>query len=81
LAILAKKLGSWRGKMAANEESSISYKLSIVSLEKQMAIFDKFMKFWDPKLHKWDSFIEELHEAEFASEEEGRRSKRENADH
>jgi hypothetical protein len=52
LAILAKKLGSWRGKMAANEESSISYKLSI---EKKMAVFDKFMKFSDLKLHKWDS--------------------------
>jgi hypothetical protein len=55
LAILAKKLGSWRGKMAANEESSISYKLSIISLEKKMAVFDKFMKFSDLKLHKWDS--------------------------
>jgi hypothetical protein len=25
---------------------------------------------WEPKLRKWDSFIEELHEAHFASDEE-----------
>jgi hypothetical protein len=28
------------------------------------------VKSWEPKLRKWDSFIEELHEAHFASDEE-----------
>jgi hypothetical protein len=29
------------------------------------------MKLWKPKLHKWKSFIEELHKAYFAFDEEG----------
>jgi hypothetical protein len=29
------------------------------------------MKTWELKLQRWDSFIEELHEAEFASDDNG----------
>jgi hypothetical protein len=35
-----------------------------------MDTFEKFMNWWNPKLNRWDSFIEELHEAEFASRDE-----------
>ena len=42
----------------------------IAILERQLDVYGTFMKTWEPKLQKWDSFIEELHKAEFASEDD-----------
>ena len=33
-------------------------------------MYKEFVKLWGPKLQRWDSFIEELHNSEFASKEE-----------
>jgi hypothetical protein len=69
LALLAENSGGWKRKSEIAAESSHSYKLIIDSLERRLQASEKFIKFWEPKLVKWDSLIEELHNAEFAPED------------
>jgi hypothetical protein len=70
LALLAEKSTRKKGKREANLASSATYKQDIAALERRLDSFDEFVKLWGPKLQRWDSFIEELHDAEFAKEEE-----------
>jgi hypothetical protein len=70
LALLAEKSTVKKGKREANAASSAMYKQDIAALERRLDSVDEFVKLWGPKLHRWDSFIEELHDAEFAKEED-----------
>ena len=42
----------------------------IAILERRLHVVKEFNKIWRLKLLKWDTFIEELHDVEFTSEEE-----------
>jgi hypothetical protein len=70
LAALAQKSGRRKVRKETEVEFEDAYKDIIAGLERRMDNFDQFVKSWEPKLRKWDSFIEELHEAHFASDKE-----------
>jgi hypothetical protein len=71
LAILVDKPTARKGKAEAAAKSFAAYMEEIAALERHLDIYEAFMKVWEPKLQRWDSFIEELHKAEIASEDEG----------
>jgi hypothetical protein len=70
LAIMAEISSSKKGKKVVNVASVDANSDDIVGLECRLDVFEQFIKTWEPKLQRWDSFIEELHEAEFASDED-----------
>jgi hypothetical protein len=74
LAILGKRSRARKGK-ATDASMNATYQQDIVGLRRRLDVYENFMKQWEPKLKKWDSFIEELHEAELASEGEGTEGK------
>jgi hypothetical protein len=71
LAILAEKPTGRKGKKNDISASGTSDKDDITRLERRLDVYEAFMKVWEPKLQKWDSFIEELHEAQLASNDDG----------
>jgi hypothetical protein len=71
LAIITENSGRRKRKTLIPIGSSTAENQNIVKLERKMDAFEEFRKFWEPMLQKWDSYIEEMQEAELASEDEG----------
>jgi hypothetical protein len=71
LVVLAEKASRRKGRKEAKVELADAYKESIASLERHLDDLEQFVKLYESKLRKWNSFIEELHKAHFVSNKEG----------
>jgi hypothetical protein len=70
LVILADKSSSRKGKKEARASSTTTYVEEIARLQRRLDVYEEFIRVWEPKLKKWDSFIEELYKAEFVSNDD-----------
>jgi hypothetical protein len=73
LAILAEKSSGRKGKKEARASSKATYVEEITGLQRRLDVYEEFIRVWEPKLKKWDSFIEELYQAKLASDDDGRK--------
>jgi hypothetical protein len=72
LAFLAEKTSGRKSKKEARTSSTANYVEEIAGLQRRLDMYEEFIRVWELKLKKWDSFIEELHKAKFASDDEGK---------